>query len=84
MSDAAPASASFAAFDDAARDILNAFLHDTPQYRIATFGDDLLIVDTNVAHYSSSQYRVETWEMSDGSTLSILGIIPHHETAMAA
>lgn len=84
LSDAAPASASFAAFDDTARDILNAFLHDTPQYRIATFGDDLLIVDTNVAHYTSSQYRVETWEMSDGSTLSILGIIPHHETAMAA
>lgn len=76
--------ASFAAFDDAAREILYAFLHNTPNYRIESFGDDLLIVDTNVAHYSSSQYRVETWEMSDGSTLSILGIVPHHETAMAA
>ena len=72
------------AFDDAARATLNAFLHNTPHYRIEAFGDDLLIVDTDVSHYASSQYRVETWVMSDGSTLSILGIMPHDETAMAA
>lgn len=75
---------SFATFDDAAREILNEFLRDTPQYRVEAFGDHFLIADTNASHYVSNEYRLETWAMPDGSKLSILGIVPHHETAMAA
>lgn len=71
-------------FDDAARTVLNNFLHDTAQVRVESFGNDWLIVDTNVSHFASNDFRVETWAMSDGSTLSILGIVPHHDTAMAA
>jgi len=69
-------------FDIVAQHDLQNFIDHTPNYRIESFGHDLLIVDTNASHYASS--TVETWTMADGSTLSIVGQAAHVPTHLAA
>jgi hypothetical protein len=57
--------------------IVATFLASTPNYEIIVSGADVVIVDTNGADAKSSHFGVETFGMSDGSTLSIVGIIQH-------
>jgi len=60
------------------------FLQHTPAYDVTVSGQNVVIVDTNVADARSSDFGVRTWEMSDGSTLSVVGIISHvHSVALA-
>jgi hypothetical protein len=54
------------------------FLQNTPSFEVAVSGSNVLIVDTNVADAKSPDYGILTWDLSNGSTLSIVGIIPHH------
>ena len=54
------------------------FLHNTPSFEVAVSGSNVLIVDTNVADAKSPNFGILTWDLSNGSTLSIVGIIPHH------
>jgi hypothetical protein len=70
-------------FDTAAQHSVEEFFKETPNYKVESFGHDLLIVDTNLSHFSSNQFALETWVMPDGSTLSILGLAAH-TTALAA
>jgi hypothetical protein len=63
---------------------LNAFLQNTPSVEVDVVGSHLIIIDTNPADTKSADFGIETWQMSDGSTLSIVGIIPHHHAASAA
>jgi hypothetical protein len=65
---------------------VKAFLHNTPSYEIAVSGSNVTIVDTQLSDASSPDFGVLTWHLSNGSTLSIVGIIPHHhhETSGAA
>jgi hypothetical protein len=53
------------------------FLAYTPNYEITMSGDNVVIVDTNASDVKSGHFSVETFNMSDGSTLSIVGIIQH-------
>ena len=71
-------------FDDAAKVILDEFIHDTPQMQVEVAGKDFILVDMDRSHYGSGQQVLETWTMSDGSTLSIIGIVPHHDALLAA
>ncbi len=64
-------------FDDTARRIVEQFIQDTPQIKVEVVGNDFLLVDMDRSHYGSGQQVLETWTMSDGSTLSIIGIVPH-------
>jgi hypothetical protein len=64
-------------FNNSALPILEEFLRDTPNIKVETFGSSLLISDTNPSHFSGGHYELETWQMPDGSSLTILGIIPH-------
>ncbi|MGZ5529987.1 MAG: hypothetical protein ACXWJB_15025 [Limisphaerales bacterium] len=77
-------SAPLPSFDAAAKIDLQEFFENTPNYKVESFGNghDILIADTNVLHYSSN--IVETWTMSDGSTLSILGQALHAPAHLAA
>ena len=75
------ASSSVSLFDDAAKVILDEFIHDTPQMQVEVAGKDFLLVDMDRSHYGSGQQVLETWTMSDGSTLSIIGIVPHHDSS---
>ena len=82
--DSSSATSSVSLFDDAARIILDQFIHDTPQLKVEVAGNDFLLVDMDRSHYGSGQQVLETWTMSDGSTLSIIGIVPHHDAVLAA
>jgi hypothetical protein len=63
---------------------LTAFLDDTPSYEVAMSGENVVIIDTNSADLKSAHYGVVTWDMSDGSTLTIMGILPHYHLLAAA
>jgi hypothetical protein len=69
-------------FDAIAKVDLQEFFQSTPNYKIESFGHDLLVVDMNASHFASN--TLETWTMADGSTLSILGQAPHASAHLAA
>ena len=52
------------------------FLASTPSAEVALSGANVVIIDTNVADAKSPDFGVMTWDMSDGSTVSIVGILP--------
>jgi hypothetical protein len=60
---------------------VEAFLRNTPSYEIAVSGSKVTIVDTKLSDAASPDFGVLTWDLSNGSTLSIVGIIPHHHHA---
>ncbi len=60
------------------------FLQNTPAFEITLAGANVIIIDTNVADAKSPNFGVMTWDMSDGSTLSIVGIIPSHAHTVTA
>jgi hypothetical protein len=64
--------------------IVEAFIQSTPSFEIAISGSNVLIVDTKISDAQSADFGVRTWDLSDGSTLSIVGIIPPHHHAVAA
>jgi len=66
-------------FDDAAQARLDQFLHQTAHFRVVTEGKDIILVDTDVSHSAFNQ--VESWTLADGSTISIIGILSHHDAA---
>jgi hypothetical protein len=63
---------------------VEAFLHNTPSYEIAVSGSNFMIVDTKVSDAASPDFGVLTWDLNNGSTLSIVGIIPHHHAPATA
>jgi hypothetical protein len=63
---------------------VEAFLNSTPSAEVTVSGANVVIIDTNIADASSAHFGVLTYDMSDGSTLSIVGIIPSHFQATAA
>jgi len=66
-------------FDDAAQARLDEFLHQTAHFRVVTEGKDIILVDTDVSHSAFNQ--VESWTLADGSTISIIGMLSHHDAA---
>jgi hypothetical protein len=54
------------------------FIQNTSSFEVAVSGSNVLIVDTNEADAKSAHFGVLTWDLSNGSTLSIVGIIPLH------
>ena len=63
--------------DSQVEHIVATFLASTPNYEITLSGANVVILDTNSSDLKSGHYSVETFSMSDGSTLSIVGIIQH-------
>jgi hypothetical protein len=63
--------------------VVEVFLQNTPSHEIAVSGSNVVIVDTNVSDALSPNFGVLTWDFN-GSTLSIVGIIPHHHAEATA
>jgi hypothetical protein len=59
------------------------FIQNTPSYEIAVSGSNVVIVDAKLSDASSPNFGVLTWDFN-GSTLSIVGIIPHHHAEATA
>ena len=71
------ASAPPALSDSQVEHIVATFIASTPNYEITVSGAHVVILDTNASDMSAGHFAVETFNMSDGSTLSIVGIIQH-------
>jgi hypothetical protein len=71
-------------FEAAVHQTVETFLHHTPSYEIAVSGSNVKIVDTKLSDAASRDFGVLTWHLNDGSTLSIVGIIPHHHAPATA
>jgi hypothetical protein len=63
---------------------VEAFLRNTPSYEIAVSGSNVVVLDTQLSDASSPNFGVVSWDLHNGSTLSIVGIIPHHHAAATA
>jgi hypothetical protein len=63
---------------------VEAFLRNTPSYEITVSGSNVVVVDTKLSDASSPNFGVVSWDLHNGSTLSIVGIIPHHHAAATA
>jgi hypothetical protein len=68
----------------AVKSTVEAFLHHTPAYYIEVSGSNVKIVDSKLSDAASPDFGVLTWHLSDGSTVSIVGIIPHHHAPATA
>ena len=62
---------------------VEAFILNTPSHEIAVSGSNIMIVDTKLSDAASPHFGVLTWDLHNGSTLSIVGIIPQHHPAAA-
>jgi hypothetical protein len=69
-------------FDAQANQTLQTFLNGTPQIAMGTDvgGKNLILIDTNPSDMQNHNFHVVEWQVADGSTLTIVGIIPQHVT----
>jgi hypothetical protein len=74
----------YQAFDASASQVLGAFVsqnaHNIDEV-VST--NHVLLFDTNPSDFSSPDYAIKTWSMTDGSTISIIGLLPHNLMAQA-
>jgi hypothetical protein len=63
-------------FDAQASVILEAFIVATPSVEEEEVGKHVILMDKNPADLSSGHVTSQSWAFTDGSTLTIVGIIP--------
>jgi hypothetical protein len=69
----------YQAFDAAAGAIFNAFLQENRNNVDEVISNNhVLLFDTKTSDLSSPDFTVKTWSMPDGSTISIIGLLPHN------
>jgi hypothetical protein len=68
-------------FDAVANSILTDFVASTPRLEVYTIGNNVVVMDANSSDSTRSNFGMDVWSMADGSTLTVVGIIPqsaHH------
>jgi hypothetical protein len=73
---------SYEAFNSAANELLDAFVRQN-NFEVLTSNNNVVLFDTNAADFSSPDLIHRTWAMFDGSTISIVGIVPHNLAMLA-
>ena len=69
-------------FNAAANEILDAFVRQN-NFEVLTSNNNVVLFDTKTSDFSSHDFVTRTWSMSDGSTISVVGIVPHNLAIMA-
>jgi hypothetical protein len=72
----------YQAFNATAGTIVNAFLQQNDVEEVVS-NNTVVLFDTNVSHFSSPDFVFKTWAMSDGSTITIIGQLPHSLALLA-
>jgi hypothetical protein len=67
-------------FNAAASQTLDAFVRQN-NFEVLTSNNNVVLFDTNAADFSSPDLVTKTWSMSDGSTITVVGILPHAAVA---
>ena len=77
-----PTSASataYQAFDVAASVVIDAFVQQNKSNIVEVISNNhVLLFDTKPADLGSPDFAVKTWSMADGSTISVIGLLPHN------
>ena len=69
----------YQAFDAAASAILGAFVQQNKSNIDEVISNNhVLLFDTNPSDLGSPDFAVKTWSMADGSTISVIGLLPHN------
>lgn len=63
-------------FTAAASAIVSAFMQQNSIDEVVS-NRDVVLIDTNTSHLSSPDFVFKTWSMADGSTITIIGLLPH-------
>ncbi len=74
--------AHYAAFDATASQLINAFASQNT-YEVINSDHNYVLFDTDPSHFSSPDLVVKTWSMTDGSTITIVGQLPHDLAVLA-
>jgi hypothetical protein len=63
---------------------LEVFLQNTPSAEFFSSGSNIIVVDATLSDAASTHFGVLTWDLHNGHTLSIVGIIPQHHAPATA
>jgi hypothetical protein len=74
--------AAYELFNANATKILDAFVQQNT-FEVLTSNINVVLFDTKASDFSSPDVVARTWSMFDGSTISIVGILPHNIAALA-
>ena len=77
-----PQGTAYEPFNAAANEILDAFVRQNT-FEVLTSNNNVVLFDTNAADFSSPDLIARTWSMFDGSTISIVGAVPHNLAVLA-
>jgi hypothetical protein len=66
----------FAAFDSSASQLIDAFARQNT-FEVLRSDHNYVLFDTDPTHFVSPDLVIKTWAMTDGSTISIIGLLPH-------
>lgn len=69
-------------FTAAASAIVSAFMQQNSVDEVVS-NRDVVLIDTNTSHLSSPDFVFKTWSMADGSTITIIGLLPHNLALVA-
>lgn len=69
---------------DGVHQIVADFLAHTPDYKVVASGAEFIIVDAHTADFSDKNFQAETFHMPDGSSLTLIGILPPPHVLTAA
>ena len=58
---------------------LDAFIDHNPHISVAVFGREVVMVDADTSHMSRDDFRMQSFELDDGSTLTLIGVMPPSE-----
>jgi hypothetical protein len=70
-------------FDAVANSLFITFLESTQHFEVDMFGKNIVVIDTNLSDSTHSNFGMQVWSMADGSTLTIVGIIPQAAHAVS-
>lgn len=66
-------------FDQDANLLISAFVHEN-NFEVIRSGRNVVLFDTDASDFAKPDLVIKTWEMHDGSTISIVGQIPNDMT----
>jgi hypothetical protein len=67
----------YEAFTASTYQVINTFAREN-DFEVIRSGPNIVLFDTNAEDFAKPDFVVKTWEMADGSTISIVGDLPHY------
>jgi hypothetical protein len=63
-------------YDAAADSLVKAFVKTTVSLNVLSSSGNIILLDSDASAFAHQRFTVKTWALNDGSTLSIVGVLP--------